>query len=340
MKSIIHVTALICASAFAFGSQANDAQDFYKGKNVTVIAGYAPGGGYDTTVRLLTRHMGKHIPGTPLLVPQNMPGAGSISAILYLYSAAPKDGSVAGIVSRAYAIEPLFAPDKARYDPKRFSTIGSTSREVSVGAVWHTTPFNSLSDLQERQIVLGATSGVDDTGRFPMVLKELTGAKIKVVTGYPGGNNILMAMETSEVEGRFGWSWGSVKSRSRQWLDEKKIWVIVQMALEKASDLPDVPNIMDFARNDLDRKAMELLFIPQAAACPLIAPPGVPQDRLNALRRAFEATMRDKDFAADAARLQVEVDPVTGEEMDRIVARTAAFDQQVVDHAQKLTKLD
>lgn len=338
MKSVIKGMFLILALACSAPSHATE--DFFKGRTVTVIVGYAPGGGYDTTVRLIARHMGKHIPGNPLLVPQNMPGAGSINATLYLYSVAPKDGSVFGMVSRAYSIEPLFSPDKAKYDPRRLSSIGSTSKEVSVGAVWHTTPYYSLKDLQDRQIALGATSATDDTGRFPMIFKELTGTQLRVVTGYPGGNNILKAMETTEVDGRFGWSWGSVKSRSRQWLDEKKIRIILQMALENASDLPNVPNIMQFARNDLDRKAMELIFIPQAAAWPLIAPPDVPAERLAALRRAFDKMVQDKDFISDADKLQVEIDPVTGEEMERIVARTASFDRHVVDHAQRLTKLD
>ena len=274
------------------------------------------------------------------MIPQNLPGSGSIKAILHLYSVAAKDGTALAMISRGYAIDPIFYPDKAKYDPKKFNPIGSTSTEVSVGVVWHTKPFNSLADLQTRELVLGATGTTDDTGRFPMILKKLTGSKIKLVQGYPGGNNITQAMEAGEVDGRFGWSWGSVKSRSRHWLEEKKIRILIQMALKKAKDLPDVPNIMEFAKSDLDKKALELMFSPQAAAWPLIAPPGVAKDRVTMLRRAFDKTMLDKTFISEAGKLRIDVEPVTGEEMEQLVARTGSFDRSVVEHALKLTKID
>ncbi|MFM1817132.1 MAG: hypothetical protein RLZ98_3827 [Pseudomonadota bacterium] len=329
---------LMASAALAGGAQA--AEEFFKGKNINVIIGYSAGGTYDTTSRLLTRYMPKHIPGNPTMIPQNMPGSGSIKAILYLYNVAPKDGTAMGMISRGYSIDPIFYPDKAKYDPKKFNPIGSSSTEVSVGVVWHTKPFKTIQDTMDRTLVLGATGTTDDTGRFPMILKKLTGAKIKLVQGYPGGNNITQAMEAGEVDGRFGWSWGSVKSRSRQWLEQKKITILIQMALKKASDLPDVPNIMDFAKSDLDRKALELMFSPQAAAWPLIAPPGVPQDRLTALRRAFDKTMQDPTFVAEAKKLRIDVEPVTGEEMVKLVERTGNFDRKVIEHALHLTKFE
>ncbi len=331
-------TAIVGGSFAAMGAaQAQTLAGEPFGKNITILIGYAAGGTYDATGRLLARHMGRHLPGNPGMVPQNMPGSGGIKTILHLYSVAPRDGTTLGMLSRSYGIEPVFNPQTAKYDPTRFNPIGSTSTEVSVGVVWHTVGVKSLDDLQTQQITTGATGTTDDTGRFPTLLKNLTGAKIKIVTGYPGGNDVTAAMEKGEVDARFGWSWGSLKSRSRPWLDEKKINILVQMALEKAPDLPNTPSVMDFAKTELDRQALELLFSPQAVAWPLVAPPDVPADRIATLRRAFDATMKDPAFVAEATRLRIDVEPVTGEAMQKIVQRIGTFDRNVVERALKLT---
>lgn len=338
MTRISSVSLCLGALVASASGARSDEADFFAGKNVTVLIGYAAGGTYDATARLLSRHMGRHIPGNPNFLPQNLPGSGGIKAILNLYSVSPRDGSTLGMLARSYAIEPAFNPQMAKYDPARFNPIGSTSREVSVGVVWHTRGVTSLRDLQTREITAGATGVIDDTGRFPTLIRNLTGAKIKVVTGYPGGNDVTMAMERGEVDARIGWSWGSLKSRSKAWLDEKKINVLIQMALHKAPDLPNVPLIMDFAKTDIDRKALELLFSPQISAWPLIAPPDVPKERVSTLRRAFDATMKDPAFLADAEKIQIEVDPVSGETMQEVVTRIASFDRKVIDHAIELTE--
>lgn len=328
--------AIAVASAGAAAAQTANAEMF-AGRNITILIGYAAGGTYDATGRLLARHMGKHIPGNPNMVPQNMPGSGGIKTILHLYTVAPRDGTTLGMLSRSYPIEPVFNPQTAKYDPTRFNPIGSTSTEVSVGVVWHTHGVKSLDDLQTRQITTGATGVTDDTGRFPTLLHNLTGAKIRVVTGYPGGNDVTAAMERGEVDARFGWSWGSLKSRSKPWLDEKKINILVQMALEKAPDLPNTPLIMDFAKSELDRNALELLFTPQAVAWPLVAPPDVPAERIAVLRRAFDATMKDPAFVAEANKFRIDVEPVTGEEMQKVVSKIGTFDRKVIERALELT---
>lgn len=339
MRKAISGTVLASSVLLAAGCHSALADDFYKGRKIDVIIGYSAGGTYDAIGRLLSRHMPKHIPGSPTMIPQNLPGSGSIKAILTLYSVAPKDGTSLAMITRGYPIEPLFYPETAKYDPSRFNPIGSTSREVSVGVVWHTKPFRSLADLQERELVVGATGSTDDTGRFPMILKNLTGAKIKIVQGYPGGNNVTQAMEAGEVDGRFGWSWGSVKSRSRDWLADKKIRILIQMAPEKAKDLPDVPLIMDLARTEIDRQALELAFAPQTVAWPLVAPPGVPQDRITILRRAFDRTMQDRQFLAEAEKLAIDIEPVTGEEMQKVVIRITSLNRSAIDRALALTAI-
>jgi tripartite-type tricarboxylate transporter receptor subunit TctC len=335
------ISGLVLAGSFlpAFAGQTTHADEFYKGRKIDIIIGYSAGGTYDAIGRLLSRHMPKYIAGSPTIIPQNLPGSGSIKAILTLYTVAPKDGTTLAMITRGYPIEPLFYPEQAKYDPSRFNPIGSTSKEVSVGVVWHTKPFRNLADLQERELVVGATGSTDDTGRFPMILKNLTGAKIKVVQGYPGGNNVTQAMEAGEVDGRFGWSWGSVKSRSREWLADKKIRILIQMAHEKAKDLPDVPLIMDLARTDIDRQALELAFAPQTIAWPLVAPPDVPKDRVTLLRRAFDQTMKDPQFIAEAEKLAIEIDPVTGEEMQNVVVRITSLPRSAVDRALALTTI-
>ena len=338
MKTSIRLGLLLTAVlSVAAAAPAVAQEDFFKGKTITVLIGYAAGGTYDATARLLSRHMPRHLPGQPTMVPQNMAGAGSIKAILHLYSVAPKDGTALGMVARSYSIEPVFNPEKAKYDPTRFNPIGSTSSEVSVGVAWHTTPFKTFNDLMTQEITVGATGTTDDTGRFPVLARRLTGAKIKIVQGYPGGNDITLAMERGEVQGRFGWSWGSVKSRSKAWLDEKKINILFQMGMNKADDLPNTPFIMDYAKTDQDRQALELIFAPQVTAWPLIAPPDVPADRLATLRKAFDATVKDKAFIADAAKLRIDVEPVPGVEMQKIIQRISGFERSVVNRALDMT---
>jgi tripartite-type tricarboxylate transporter receptor subunit TctC len=332
--------AALCLGALAanFPAARADEADYFAGKTITVLIGYAAGGTYDATARLLARHMARHIPGNPNIVPQNLPGSGGIKTILNLYSVAPHDGTTLGMLSRAYSIEPSFNPQMAKYDPTRFIAIGSTSQEVSVGVVWHTRGIKSLDDLQKTEITTGATGTTDDTGRYPILLRNLTGAKVKVVTGYPGGNDVTMAMERGEVDARFGWSWGSLKSRSKSWLDDKTITILVQMALEKAPDLPEVPLIMDFAKTDIDKKALEFLFSPLVSAWPLIAPPNVPPERIAILRRAFDATMNDPAFLSDAEKLHIDIEPVSGERIQKLVERVGKFERSAIDRALQLTE--
>lgn len=334
-KQITYIAASVAAICIA--PSAATADDFYKDKSIDVLIGYGAGGTYDATARLLARHMPKYIPGNPNMVAKNMPGSGSLRAINYLYTVAPKDGSTLGMVTRSYPIHPVFFPDKSKYDPSKFNPIGSTSTEVSVAVVWHTSGIKKLSDLKGRQMVVGASSMTDDTGRFAVLVQRLTGINLKIVKGYSGGSSITQAMEKGEVDGRFGWSWGSIKSRSQQWLDQDKIQILIQMGLGKASDLPNTPFIMDYADKELDKQALELLFSPQSAAWPLIAPPSMPRDRVNMLRKAFTDTMTDKAFIADAKRLRIDVEPVSGEKMEKMVTRIRSFDQSVIHRAIDLT---
>jgi tripartite-type tricarboxylate transporter receptor subunit TctC len=332
-----HVLA-IAAAATPSAALAQQAP-FYQGKTLTIIVGYSPGGLYDVTARLVSRHFGRHLPGNPVVTVQNMPGAGGTRAVVHLYSVAPKDGTMIGLVKRSYATDPIFSADQG-YDPARMQPIGSTAAETSIVATWHTTGFARFEDTFTREITAGTTAAANGTVRYARAVHRLTPAKLKIVAGYPGGNDITLAMERGEVDSRFGWSWGSVKSRAKDWLDQKKINIILQMGINKAHDLPDVPFIMDYAKTDLDRQALELVFAPEAFAWPIVAGPDVPAVRIAELRSAFDATVKDKAFLAEAEKQDIEIEPISGEEMAKTVARLVKYDKRAVERAIEITRAD
>jgi tripartite-type tricarboxylate transporter receptor subunit TctC len=341
---VLAILAVLAAGAWVANAGAEPVEDFYRGKTITLIVGYAPGALYDMTARLMSRHWGKYIPGQPAIIVQNMPASSSITAIMHLYMRSPNDGTELGVVSRGYAINAVYNPSSPKYDALRFNPIGSPTSEVEVAAVWHTSPIHAFADLfkpelADQGLTFGATGYLDDSGRNPLILKNLTGANIKIVRGYPGGADVQVAMENGEVEGRFV-SWGALKSHSRAWIDEGKIRVLFQMALKKAPDLPNTPFLMDYAKTDKDREALEFLFAPLAFAWPVIAPPDIPSERLAALRRAFDATMKDPAFLADAGKLNIDIAPVTGEAMQTLIQRILSFDPSVIARATALTKLN
>jgi tripartite-type tricarboxylate transporter receptor subunit TctC len=264
-----------------------------------------------------------------------MTGAGGTTAVLHLYNRAARDGTVIGMPHRNFAIAPL-ANDQLRYDGRQLTAIGSTTNEVQIGVVWHEVGVSGIDDLKAREISVGITSFYDAIGSQALIAKALTGARLKMVTGYPGGNDISVAMERREVDGQFGMSLGVLKTRLQNWLEQKKINIILQSGLEKSPELPNVPFIMDYARSDVDRKALELLLASNAFAWPFVAPPGVPADRIAILRRAFDATMKDPGFLADARQSRLEVNPLGGEAMQAMIERILGYDATVVARSNAL----
>jgi tripartite-type tricarboxylate transporter receptor subunit TctC len=321
--------------AFACGALPASGQDFYHGKTISIIVGFSPGGNYDLTARVLARHLGDHIPGKPSVVVQTMTGAGGTTSVLHLYNKAVRDGTVIGMPPRNYAIAPL-ANDQLRYDGRGLIALGSTTNEVQVGVVWHEVGVTSIDDLKTREISAGITSYFDVIGAQAVMAKVVTGAKLKIVSGYPGGNEIAMAMERREVDSQFGMSLGVLKTRLKDWLALKKINIILQAGSEKSPELPDVPFIMDYAKTDLDRKALELLMAPNAFAWPFVAPPGVPADRIALLRQAFDATMKDPSFLNDAKQARLEVNPMGGREIQSRIERILGFDASVVARSNEM----
>lgn len=315
--------ALLALAALAMApvpaAKAQDAAQFYSGKSIDLEIGYSVGGGYDLYARLVAQHLGDHIPGHPTIVPRNMEGAASLRLANYLYAAAPRDGTVIGAISRGAAFDPLLNENGARFDASKFSWIGSANNEVSVCVALQSSGIASFNDVLTKPLTIGATGVGDDTYQFPALMNAELGTKFKMVTGYPGGNDITLAIERGEVQGRCGWSWSSVVETRMDWITSKKIGVLVQMSLSKHPDLPDVPLIMDLAKTDEQRQIFKLIFARQVMGRPFAAPPGVPADRLAVLRRAFADTMKDPAFLADAAKRKFEINPVDGEEIQALV---------------------
>jgi tripartite-type tricarboxylate transporter receptor subunit TctC len=300
-------------------AHAQDPAAFYKGRTVNMEIGYTAGGGYDVYARTLARFIGKHLPGSPTVLPKNMPGAGSLRLTNWLYTAAPKDGTEIATIGRGIAFDPLLGNRNAQFDPAKFAWLGSATNEVSVCVVWQDAGITKFEDLYSKPMTVGGTGGGADTDVFPQILNSVLGTKMKVIAGYPGGNDVNLAMERGEVQGRCGWSWSSLQATHKDWLTQKKIVVLVQLALSKHPDLPDVPLVTDLAKTDEQRQILKLIFARQVMGRPYLAPPGVPPERVEALRRAFLDTMKDPDFLAEADTAQLEIKPVTGPEIEKLV---------------------
>jgi hypothetical protein len=324
MWGCIRVAAsAVCAWA-ALGSgaaQAQSVESFYRGQNLRILVGYGPGSGYDVYARVLGRHIARHVPGEPTVVIQNMPGAASLTMTNNLYNVAPRDGSTIGAPARGLLIEPLFGNANARYDGRKFTWIGSMSREVATCLSWEGTGIKRLEDVQHREMLVGATGNVSPSFLFPQIMNALIGTHFKVVLGYPDSGAVGMAMERGELHGYCSFSWGSIKSAHKDWLDSKRITIMVQLSLTKTPELAGVPSIMDYAKDDATRQAFELVFADQEMARPIGGPPDIPADRTEALRKAFAATMKDKAFIADAERTGIEIDPIDGPAVQAILDR-------------------
>jgi tripartite-type tricarboxylate transporter receptor subunit TctC len=313
------VTAIGLLLLFGSVVRAESPAEFFNGKTVELYIGYSVGGGYDLYARVLARHIGKFIPGHPTVVPKNMEGAGSLRLANWLYRVAPKDGTVFGSFGRGTAFDPVLGEPGAQFDGTKFSWIGSANNEVSVCVAWNTTGITSFNDLLTRNFTVGGTAGSSDTDQFPRIINGVLGTKMRVVSGYPGGNDVVLAMERGEVQGRCGWSWSSVKATHGAWVKDRKIAVLVQLALGKHPDLADVPVVVDLAKNEEQRQILKLIFARQTMGRPYLAPPSVPPDRVEALRKAFMDTMNDEDFLSDAEKAQLEINPVDGEHVKALV---------------------
>ncbi len=330
----IAVIALAAPSAEA--GETDPVASFYKGKTVQLVVGYSTGGGYDMYARLLARYMGRHIPGNPLVVPQNMPGAGSLRAVGYLYNAAPKDGTVMGIFSRGAAFAPLLdAKVPIQFDATKLNWLGSATDEVSVCGFWHTAGIKTWKDMLSKPSVLGGTGAGSDTDVYAHTIEHVFHAPFKLVTGFAGSGDVVLAFERGETQGRCGWSWSSLMARNKVEYDRGDIVLVVQLGLRKHEALANVPLITELAPDAKTEAALELIFSRQSMARPFAMPPGVPPERLAAMRQAFNETMKDPELLAEAAKLELEIHPVDGASLDALVKRLYASPPEVVAMARE-----
>lgn len=334
---------LLVHSAFAFTlvaasavvAQAQPASEFYKGKSLTFLIGYSAGGGYDAYARHVARHMGKHLPGAPQIVPRNMPGGGGRVAAAHMANVAPKDGTFLCTADQSLPLQQAMGDPSIKFDNAKFTWIGNPNAGNNVTAVWHTTGVKTIEDARRTEVVIGAT-GNNTSAQYPIVMNAVLGTRFKVVTGYPGGNDINLAMERGEVGGRGSNNWVSWKATRPHWLKENKINILVQIGIKKEPDLPHVPLLTDLAKNEEDRALLALLSAPVAVGRPVFSTPDVPADRVAALRAAFDATMKDPDFLAEARKMDLDIDPVGGAELEKVVRDVIAAPKAVADRLAKI----
>jgi tripartite-type tricarboxylate transporter receptor subunit TctC len=313
---------------------AQSVEQFYKGRQINFIVGFNPGGAYDPYARMLARHLPKYLPGSPDIVVKNMQGAGSVRAANYLYNVSPKDGSEIGLIAGSAAIEPMFGVRPTKFDGQKFSWLGSANDEPGVCFAWHTSKVANAGDLFRRELVIGAsgTSNLD----FPLALNAVLGTRLKIVRGYRGTSSIMLAMERGEVQGMCGMVHAAVKTAHPDWLRDGKVRILMQIGLERNKAMGKIPFVMDLAKSEDDRRVLRLLVGWTIMGRPYLAPPGIPEDRKAVLRRAFDATMKDKAFLADAAKVRLDISPITGAAIDRFLKEVYATPKPLVERAGKI----
>jgi tripartite-type tricarboxylate transporter receptor subunit TctC len=334
--SIAALTAAAALPAHAADATAN----FYKGRTVQVLIGFSAGGGYDIYARTLARYMGKHIPGNPTLVPQNMPGAGTLKVANYIYNVAPKDGTVFGTFARGIPMEKLLGRTQGQqFDATKFTWIGSITDEPSVCVFWAASGIRSFQDMKTKPWKVGGSGVTSDLDIYANVLRNMFHLPGRLITGFPGGTEVLLSMRRGEVDGRCGWSWSALLSRDRDLLDKKLVTVPLQLGVEVNKDIPDVPLILDQTNDPKEKAALKLIFSRQVMARPFAAPPNLPPERAKALRDAFDATMKDEGFLAEMKKLDLEVRPQSGAKVEQLVKEVYSYPADVVKIASDAIKV-
>jgi len=314
---------------------ADTVADFYKDRPVTLIAGYSAGGGFDLYARIVANHLGKHIPGQPRIIVQNMPGAGSTRAASHLYNVAPKDGTVIAL-ARAPVIEPLIGVSGGAFEATKFTWLGSGASDLTVCALLGNPKVNTMADAARTQFTLGGLGPGSDEDMYAKILKKSLGLKIHLVTGYPGGAEMILAVERGELDGRCGWAWSSIKISKPDWIAEKKIKILNVLALERSPELPDVPAIMEFATTERQKQIFRFVLNAQTLGRPFAAPPGIPADRAAALRRAFDDMMADPALLAEMKSRKLDVDHIRWQTIETLLRDLYATPRDVVEETRAI----
>lgn len=330
----LYALAAMSAAGIGFSATVAAQETGSWGKEMTIYIGSTTGGGYDQYGRLLSRHMGRYLPGEPKFVPKNMPNQRQVVA--HIYNIAPKDGSTIATTTRNTIFDPLYYTENFNFEAEKLTWVGSLNSETSLCVAWNTAPVTSLEQLKTTQSIYGSGGPISSDSLHAKLLNEVAGAKIKLVEGYPGSTEVHLAMERGEVFGRCGLGWDSIKSRYKRWLDEKKITLVAQFALDKHPELPDVPFIMDLAKTEEHRQMAALMLGPNKMGRPVFGPPGLPADRAKALRDAFAAAMKDPLTQADAKKMTIELEWMSGADEEALVKRIYATPKSVIERMQKI----
>jgi tripartite-type tricarboxylate transporter receptor subunit TctC len=328
--------ALPIVAASAIPAPAQSVADFYRGKTIQMIIGVSAGGDYDLRARLLARHLSKHIPGNPKIVPQNMLGAGGLVAANWMMNVGPKDGTALLAISSNLPVGQAVGLEGVKYDVRKFSYIGNTTDSPNVINSWHTTGITRIEQVMEKELVVGATGRSSGSYYYPAALNAFAGTKFKIVFGYRGGADVNIAMERGEVGGRGSNLWASWVSTRPQWLAEKKIHMLVQIALKRHPDLKDVPLMQELVKSELHKQVMTFISADTAIARSIVTTPDVPAERVAALRAAFDAAMKDPALLKEAAQAQQDISPTTGAEAQEVANSLANASQEVVAEAKKI----
>jgi tripartite-type tricarboxylate transporter receptor subunit TctC len=335
---LIRHAALALVLSAAVPAGADPIADFYRGKQMQIVIPSTTGGDYDNRARLISRHMGRHIPGEPTIVPRNMPGGAGVPGANYIAKVAPRDGTVLHAMLQNMPVHQAVGGRGTEFDVLAFAWIGNTTTTPNLINSWHTTGVTHITDVFNRELTVGAPTGTS-AAIYPRALNLLTGTKFKVIAGYPGGNDVNFAMERGEVGGRGSNSWAAWKATRPHWLAEKKIHILVQIGLERHPELPDVPLMFELARSPLDREVLRFLSADTAISRTIVATPGIPPERVAALRKAFDATMKDQQFLVEAAKAGIEISPTTGEAARKVADEIMGASAEVKAKAKQIMDL-
>lgn len=327
---VMPFAGLAAGLVFATAAQAQSPEQFYKGKTVVVYSGHSAAGAYSAYGRMLERHISKYIPGSPTVVMKIMEGGTGLTLANWLYNVGPKDGTAFGIFHERMGLEPLVAPKGTQFDGRKFTWIGSMAKQTSVCFTWHNSKVRSVEDAKTISIPVGAGAAAASDSVMPRMMNAMLGTKFQIIRGY-SGNDITLALERGEVEGRCGFGWASLKTTHQDWIQDKKLNLIAQFSFKPHPELPHVPVMMDLVQKPEDKQALRLIFATQEMGRPFAAPPGIPADRAAVLRQAFQQALKDKDLIAEAAKQHLEIEPISGEEITKLMVELYETPKDIVE---------
>lgn len=337
MRTLPALAAALALAASTAPVQAAAEDNFYEGKTIRFLLSAGEGGGYATYARALSHHLGKYLPGNPNFVVQSMPGGGGLRATNYLFNQAPKDGTTIGMIHATVILAPVYGTKAAMFDSREFNWLGAMNSTNAVCISWHDSPIKTWEDMKTKEFIVGSSGAGSQMETMPLMINRLFDTKIKVISGYKDGTSVFLAMQRGEVHGRCGGIITALRATRPEWLTEKKINVPVAMATQRNPEYPDSPSILEFVKDDHTRDVLQLVFTPQEFDRPVLAPPGLPAERVAMLKKGFESAMKDSAMAEEAKKLRIEIDYVSGDQLLSTIRRAFGMSPDVIKAAKEAT---